>query len=594
MAAQDVISVTLRTKIRIPTINNENINGQIVPRPGSEIVEADIPGYIIRDRVSSYRQHVSNDGIINELLTDVQLIAPSPETDNPRVVVVSTLSDFNALMTASSGGTEKVNISAADTTADFLEDKLVAGSGIILTKLNTGADEAIEITSTGVTDTSIYTDNGSIGSGRVATITDTLTWTGGQKIRIANSRTIKEVTQASDLPTTLVANTTYLIRGEISISSPITCNVEGVEIMGLDRNLDHLIWESTGPMLNIVDVNFSMSSIRLSGTRPAGSIIWATNIDVTAFNVGRLKVLTFLNCQFKGTYDVMDIKGFDLVDINNCLFFYIKAQNFGLRFEDTSKLEISSCELIRWFDETTLPTPAGWAACSMIELLPNNLASFGAININGCVIHPQQTQNGIEIAAGSTTGFGTISSNAFVTVGLTTGKIFLPEVPVILLPDYSSAQTTGYDVFANQGLLNSVSGTVMTLTGNATITSLTQNVPTQINMGGGATQQASVRFTTSAAGVNTYIGTKQVYVSLHCTITFDKQGSGADDYTFYYYKNGVQLPGSQTQVRANPNDAITMVYGSLMNNSDTIELYVENTSSADDMLVTDLQLVIRE
>jgi len=99
MAAQDVISVTLRTKIRIPTINNENINGQIVPRPGSEIVEADIPGYIIRDRVSSYRQHVSNDGIINELLTDVQLIAPSPETDNPRVVVVSTLSDFNTLMT---------------------------------------------------------------------------------------------------------------------------------------------------------------------------------------------------------------------------------------------------------------------------------------------------------------------------------------------------------------------------------------------------------------------------------------------------------------------------------------------------------------
>ena len=290
----------------------------------------------------------------------------------------------------------------------------------------------------------------------------------------------------------------------------------------------------------------------------------------------------------------MDIKGFDLVDINNCLFFYIKAQNFGLRFEDTSKIEITSCELIRWFDETTIPTPGGWATCSMIELLPNNLASFGAVNINGCVIHPQQTQNGIEIATGSTTGFGTISSNAFVTVGLTTGKIFLPEVPVVLLPDYSSAQTTGYDVFANQGLLNSVSGTVMTLTGNTAVTTLTQNVPTQINMGGAATQQASVRFTTSGAGVNTYIGTKQVYVSLHCTITFDKQGSGADDYTFYYYKNGTQLPGSQTEVRANPNDAITMVYGTLMNNSDTIELYVENTSSNDDMLVTDLQLVIRE
>lgn len=540
------------------------------------------------DKVIGYQRYIrfdvpAKDRLITEVYVDgndkFYYVAMSPEV-------------FGKLVPIGPGiDPAKLKVSSADTTADFLENKLVAGTGITLTKLNPGADEDLEITSSFE---NIYTNDGNIADGRVASLDGTLTWDRGKKIRTVNGRIIREVTEASDLPTTLVANTTYLIRGEITISSPITCSVEGVEIIGLDRNLDHLIWVGTGPMITIVDVNFGMSGIRLSGTRATGSIISATNIDVAGFNAGRLKVLTFLNCQFRGTYDVMDIKGFDLVDINNCLFFYIKAQNFGLRFEDTSKIEISSCELIRWFDETTIPTPGGWAICSMIELLPNNLASFGAVNINGCVIHPQQTQNGIEIAAGSTTGFGTISSNAFVTVGLTTGKIFLPEVPVVLLPDYSSAQTIGYDVFANQGVLNSVSGVVMTLTGNATVTSLTQNVPAQINMGGAATQQASVRFTTSAAGVNTYTGTKQVYISLHCTITFDKQGSGADDYIFYYYKNGAQLPGSQTAVRANPNDAITMVYGTLMNNSDTIELYVENTSSNDDMLVTDVQLVIRE
>jgi len=548
--------------------------------------------YIDLDLVSSYSEFFLH----NVSTTDIVLLNAITQvwlgSQEEFVLVDLTPADFGALLPVGPGvDPHKVKVSSADTTADFLENKLVAGTGISIAKLNPGADEDLEIRSAFE---NIYLNDGNVADGRVATLDGTLTWDSGKKIRTVNARIIREVTEASDLPATLVANTTYIIRGEINISSPITCNVEGVEIIGLDRNSDHLIWEATGPMLTIVDVNFSMSSIRLSGTRGTGSIILATNVDAAGFNAGRLKTLTFLNCQFRGTYDVMDIKGFDLVDINNCLFFYVKAQNFGLRFEDTSKIEITSCELIRWFDETTIPTPGGWATCSMIELLPNNLASFGAVNINGCVIHPQQTQNGIEIATGSTTGFGTISSNAFVTVGLTTGKIFLPEVPVVLLPDYSSAQTTGYDVFANQGLLNSVSGTVMTLTRNTTITSLTQNVPTQINMGGGATQQASVRFTTSAAGVNTYIGTKQVYVSLHCTITFDKQGSGSDDYTFYYYKNGVQLPGSQTQVRANPNDAITMVYGSLMNNSDTIELYVENISSNDDMLVTDLQLVIRE
>ena len=541
------------------------------------------------EKVIAYQRYVSStnqpyrDRQITQIYVDgndgVYFAAMSPET-------------FGKLLPIGPGvDPAKVKVSSADTTADFLENKLVAGTGISIAKLNAGANEDLEIRSAFE---NIYLNDGNVADGRVATLNGTLTWDRGKEIRTVNGRIIREVTEASDLPATLVANTTYIIRGEVNISSSITCNVEGVEIVGLDRNSDHLIWEGTGPMITIVDVNFGMSGIRLSGTRATGSIISATNIDAAGFNVGRLKVLTFLNCQFRGAYDIMDIKGFDLVDVNNCLFFYIKAQNFGLRFEDTSKIEITSCELIRWFDETTIPTAGGWATCSMIELLPNNLASFGAVNINGCVIHPQQTQNGIEISAGSTTGFGTISSNAFVTVGLTTGKIFLPEIPVLLLPDYSAAQTLGYDVFANQGVLNSVSGVVMTLTRNAAVTSLTQNVPAQINMGGGATQQASVRFTTSAAGVNTYTGTKQVYISLHCTITFDKQGAGADDYIFYYYKNGAQLPGSQTAVRANPNDAITMVYGTLMNNSDTIELYVENISSNDAMLVTDLQLVIRE
>jgi hypothetical protein len=511
------------------------------------------------------------------------------------VIINMTPADFGALLPIGPGiDPSKVKVSSADTTADFLENKLVAGTGISIAKLNPGADEDLEIRSAFE---NIYLNDGNVADGRIATLDGTLTWDGGKEIRTVNGRIIREVTEASDLPATLVANTTYIIRGEISISSAITCNVEGVEIMGLDRNLDHLIWDGLGPMITIVDVNFGMSGIRVSGTRATGSIISATNINAGAYNAGRLKVLTFLNCQFRGTYDVMDIKGFDLVDINNCLFFYIKALNFGLRFEDTSKIEITSCELIRWFDESTIPTPSGWATCSMIELLPNNLASFGAVNINGCVVHPQQTQNGIEIAAGSTTGFGTISSNAFVTVGLTTGKVFLPEVPVVLLPDYSQPQTIGYDVFANQGILNSTSGTVMTLTGNTTDTVLSTGVPVIVNTGGGVVQQAGVRYTVSTGGRATYIGTKQKFVSIHTTIAFQKQGGGTDPYIFYLYKNGVQLPGSQVGVvsgGATADSTIALVYGTPMIQNDYIEIYVENPSSSDNMLVKDFQMVIRE
>ena len=409
-----------------------------------------------------------------------------------------------------------------------------------------------------------------------------------------NNRTVKEVVSEADLPTTLEANTTYLIRGEVTITNNITCNVEGVELIGYDRNSDHIIWDGTGALLTVTDVNFGISGVRFSATNVNSSILSANNIDGAAYNAGRLKVLTVLNCQFRGTYDIMDIKGFDLVDINNTLFFYIKATNFGIRFEDTSKIQITSCEIIRWFDETTIPTPSGWATCSMIELMPNNIASFGAVNINGCVIHPQQTQNGIEISTGSTTGFGTISSNAFVNVGLTTGKVFLPEASS--LPDYSAAQTLGYDVFANQGILNSTSGTVMTLTGNTTNTALSSGTPVIIDTNGGAVQQAGVRYTVTAAGRATYTGTKQVYVSIHASISYEKQGGGADDYKFYIYKNGAQLPGAEVDILVNDDasTALPMVYGTLMTTNDYIEFYVENPTGNDDMLIKDFQVVIRE
>jgi hypothetical protein len=59
---------------------------------------------------------------------------------------------FGIYTTQSSGGgggsDEKVKISSADTTTNYLENKLVAGSNITLTKQNTGANETIQINAT--------------------------------------------------------------------------------------------------------------------------------------------------------------------------------------------------------------------------------------------------------------------------------------------------------------------------------------------------------------------------------------------------------------------------------------------------------------
>ena len=110
--------------------------------------------------------------------------------------------------------------------------------------------------------------------------------------------------------------------------------------------------------------------------------------------------------------------------------------------------------------------------------------------------------------------------------------------------------------------------------------------------------QAAVRYTVAAGGRSTYTGSKQVYVSLHASISYEKQGGGTDTYNFFFYKNGALLAGSQTQVvggtGTSASGAFSMVYGTLMNQNDYIEIYVENDGGTNDILIKDYQLVIRE
>ncbi len=452
----------------------------------------------------------------------------------------------------------------------------------------------------------LYNASSDVPDGRVATLLGTLEWANGKEIRTVNGRIIREVTEEADLPAALVADTTYVIRGKVSVSTNHTCNVEGVEIVGINRESDEIEFTGVGTFLTLTDCNFTINTVKFSSTQ-SNTVLEATNIGlVTDYNAGRSKVLAIINSQFRGTYDVMDITGYDLVDINNCLFFYIKATNFGLRFEDTSKIEITSCELIRWFDETTLPSSiGGWATCSMIELQARNIASFGAVNINSCIIHPQQEQIGVDIDPSSATLFGTISSNAFVPGPfVVNGKVFSP-INAAQLPDYSTGATYNYDVFANQGILNSTSGCVGTLSGNTTATNTAAGIQ-DINTGGGALTQAAVRFIVDTAGIATYNGSKQVYCSIHASVTIDSTGNDGT-YELSLWKNiggGAYslLPGSEQQAEFDSTggltlniSSITINYGTLFENGDQLKIRIEKVSgSASDCTVTDFQLVIRE
>jgi hypothetical protein len=216
------------------------------------------------------------------------------------------------------------------------------------------------------------------------------------------------------------------------------------------------VYTGTGAFINVLDADFFLNNITLSATDSSSLVIDARNYTAASFNEGRNKVLHITNCQFRDCYNVCDFEGFDLVDIENTLFWYIKAPTVGVRYLNTSKIEIS-CEFIRWFDETTLPTPGGWSTAAMFEIQPNGAGvGIGAVNIAASLFHPQQTQDGIKIDNSSTTGFGTISANTFVNVGLTTG--------VVGNFDYDIQNT--YILQGNQGLENGNAKGILFLTNN--------------------------------------------------------------------------------------------------------------------------------
>ena len=470
-----------------------------------------------------------------------------------------------------------------------------------------------------------------------------------------NGANMIEVSQESDFGAgfpggarILTSNTTYFVRGAVNITGRLIVDSPGISIKGWNRDEDSLNFtglNTVGDLITVTDESFEMSNLKISSTNDtAGTVaLKAINYDAAEYNSGRDKVLTLVNCQFRNCFDVWYIEGFDLVDIQNTLVWYIEATTIGCQFKNVSKLQLSSCEYVRWFDETNIAnslgvwTPAvysigdivtegptfykaltnngvqpstsigvdwevaSYSTASMIELLDNaGGPGFGAVNINGGIIHPQQTQTGIDINTASTTGFGTISSNAFVDVGLTTGKVFKPQ-GLTGLPEYSIGATYGYDIFANQGLLNSTSGIVATLNNNALVTSASLT-PIAINATT-VSPQAAVRFGTSTGGEIEYFGTKQVYCSIHASVTINSNGND-DTYSVTLWKDSgtgpVELPGSEVSVQLDSGGAVVLQeatvainYGTLFNNGDKLELRIASGGPFD-CIVPSYQLVVRE
>lgn len=439
----------------------------------------------------------------------------------------------------------------------------------------------------------LYNASSDVPDGRTATLLGELTWTGGRIKRIANSINIVEVTQASDLPATLVANTTYIIRGTITTATAITVS-SGNAVIGLNRTLDNIVYTGAGDLFTVTDQDFSIRNLGLKATNATGKVLDATNITAAAAdNNGRTKVLELQNLLISGSTNVWIIRGFELVDIGNCLFWYTHGGTIGCQFQSCRHLEISSCEFYNWYE---LGTPANIDLYRLIEILPNLYSvGNGIVNINSSIIHPETIQYGLWVSTdanpllSSTTGFGTIASNTFTDTNLTTGRL--------VLFDYDAQNT--YIIQANQGVTNGNAFASMDITGNLVYLDNSVTNPivlSEANTVGGGGFTSPIAFPFSQRTINVvadgsieYNRTLTSNFIVMVTATVQQTGNGV--ITARLRNNGIPITSSvgTTEIRNGIADTLSFsVLGqAVLGNVFDIEI---ESSGGSDVLVSNLTL----
>ena len=436
-------------------------------------------------------------------------------------------------------------------------------------------------------ESSIYTGSDTVPDATVATLAGSLTWSEGAMKRVVGARNIVEVTQESDMPITLVESTVYVIRGRVTFTSSRTVSNANCAVIGLDRDADAINWSGTGALFTVTETDFTLMSLGFFSSQLGSSILTGTNLDALEYNAGRDKIICINDCDFQGMAGVMDLYGFKLINIDNCVFRYVRATNFGLRFQDVDQLSIENSQLFDWFDPSSPGT--GFATVAMIDLQANNIDSFMSVIIDGCYIHPQDVQKGMDINTSSTTLYGVISNNVWVNAGLGTLSDLFPN-------DYSDASMVGYNISGNRGIEDSSAYMLSTLsaTNNRDTAIGTINTPVQVDLGGFAVATESERFSVATDGTITCSQSQGFKGKISISISHYSP-SGNDDFRFLIKKGGTILTSSGiVDHSANNITSVNLNFITTIVNGTTLQLWVENITGTHDIRVTDMQFSIHE
>lgn len=371
------------------------------------------------------------------------------------------------------------------------------------------------------------------------------------------------INQESDFPNPLVAGT-YHIQDIVIMTQPLTitgdCSFFG---MGRDSDSELRFQDTTTPSgycLNITDFNVSFQNLKLSNQ--------STNINLlNASNPTKANFLLFTNCFITDckNAEVFNIFGFDLVDLNQCLFMFNYTTTKHLYVDSSSKLQISSCEFLRQFEKGS--SPANWGTANMVDLY----GTMGAVNISGCLFHAQQTQIALYIDNAQTSLENVVAGNTFISIGQTTGGNI----------DYDITLHPELVIDGNSGIINEKAVIEGSVEGNTVYTATVAGQYVQLNVPN-ITHPVINRFIINAGSQIEYVGKKPITALINANVTADQSTGGNDDCRFGNFQNGVLVSSIGISLNSGTPKSFSYTAILTLQQNDTIEFVCQNITAGTD------------
>lgn len=389
-------------------------------------------------------------------------------------------------------------------------------------------------------------------------------WNGTKWLAVQTNATTRDnfvlVKTVSDFPApvagviTLAAGTTYELNGTISVSSKI--NLNGCYLIGQDANNDRLIYTPGSGELFTGTKGGTVKNITLSAPTTGAKLF---NLDLAATENLLLRDAIIGNCKEVG-----------LVKGGNIIFFSVinySGNASGIVYQNNTTLLLDNTA---WFSNNS----------GTFEKL---VGTFNLIEKLGGFSHPNlaNSATGLDITGiTSITEAGNLKNTAFVGTGTKVNGTFSKkwEVEAPGLNTEKDAVSAG-TLYISSTALTDITGV---------------NSPKKI--AGTTTAAELVRFTSPASNRLTYDGTKtrtfQVTAALSAT-----GSSGTYLYSFYIYKNGVQVPSSRqrTKVYSSSGDIqmIAIICTVSLAPGDYVEVWAENNDVNGDLTIQNMTMTVK-